>query len=549
MKKILYTAFYFCSALLLNSCIGDLDQYPHEDETSSTIYTNAENYKAVLGKIYAAMVTTGQEKGGDPDLSSNSGQDYMRCFFNLQECGTDEVASTWLSGDNVSGLTYLSWDANDPWVSDMYYRIYYNIALCNEFLRNATDEKLAEFNEQDQTEIRHYRAEARFMRALFYYHAMDLFRNIPFVTENDPTVGYLPPRYTSAQIFSYIESELNAITNDMLSKGDCPYGRASQGAAYTLLAKLYLNAEVYIETSKSQSFTFAASANPICYQGATPIFVDSEPDTWNMDPILLEQAICDRMKQTGLKPKAILPVHLYGTPARMNEICDIASRYGIPVVEDAAEAMGAVYNGRYCGTFGQYGIFSFNGNKMITTSGGGALLCHTEEEAQRVKFYATQAREPFPWYQHEQIGYNYRLSNVSAGIGRGQMRVVDNHIAHRRAIHRLYTELLAGLPGITVVEPKKSTIFLPNYWLTTIKVDSNETSFSALQLMQHLAKADIETRPLWKPLHLQPVFSSSPTYVNGVSEALFNCGLCLPSGSMMTCEDVMRVADAIRSMR
>ena len=253
-----------------------------------------------------------------------------------------------------------------------------------------------------------------------------------------------------------------------------------------------------------QSFTFAASANPICYQGATPIFVDSEPDTWNMDPILLEQAICDRMKQTGLKPKAILPVHLYGTPARMNEICDIASRYGIPVVEDAAEAMGAVYDGRYCGTFGQYGIFSFNGNK---------------------------------------------LSNVSAGIGRGQMRVVDNHIAHRRAIHRLYTELLAGLPGITVVEPKKSTMFLPNYWLTTIKVDSNETSFSALQLMQHLAKADIETRPLWKPLHLQPVFSSSPTYVNGVSEALFNCGLCLPSGSMMTCEDVMRVADAIRSMR
>ena len=166
-----------------------------------------------------------------------------------------------------------------------------------------------------------------------------------------------------------------------------------------------------------------------------------------------------------------------------------------------------------------------------------------------MKFYATQAREPFPWYQHEQIGYNYRLSNVSAGIGRGQMRVVDNHIAHRRAIHRLYTELLAGLPGITVVEPKKSTIFLPNYWLTTIKVDSNETSFSALQLMQHLAKAAIEPRPLWKPLHLHPVFSSSPTYVNGVSEALFNCGLCLPSGSMMTCEDVMRVADAIRSMR
>ena len=192
MKKIFYTAFYFCSALLMSSCIGDLDQYPHEEETSSTIYTSAANYKAVLGKIYAAMVTTGQEKNGDNDLSSNSGQDYMRCFFNLQECGTDEVASTWLSGDNVTGLTYLSWDANDPWVSDMYYRIYYNIALCNEFLRNATDEKIAQFTDQEQTEIRIYRAEARFMRALFYYHALDLFRNIPFVTEkNKKIIGVL----------------------------------------------------------------------------------------------------------------------------------------------------------------------------------------------------------------------------------------------------------------------------------------------------------------------------------------------------------------------
>ena len=248
MKKIFYTALYFCSALLMSSCIGDLDQYPHEEETSSTIYTSAANYKAVLGKIYATMVTTGQEKNGDNDLSSNSGQDYMRCFFNLQECGTDEVASTWLSGDNVTGLTYLSWDANDPWVSDMYYRIYYNIALCNEFLRNATDEKIAQFTDQEQTEIRIYRAEARFMRALFYYHALDLFRNIPFVTENDPLVGYLPPRYTAQQIFDYIESELNAIKDEMLNKANCPYGRASQGAAYTLLAKLYLNAEVYTGT-------------------------------------------------------------------------------------------------------------------------------------------------------------------------------------------------------------------------------------------------------------------------------------------------------------
>lgn len=298
-----------------------------------------------------------------------------------------------------------------------------------------------------------------------------------------------------------------------------------------------------------QSFTFAASANPICYQGAIPIFVDSEPDTWNMDPVLLEQAICDRMEQTGRKPKAIVPVHLYGTPARMNEICGIAARYGIPVVEDAAEAMGSVYDGRYCGTFGQYGVFSFNGNKMITTSGGGALLCRTEEEARRVKFYATQAREPYPWYQHEQIGYNYRLSNVSAGIGRGQMRVLDQHIARRRSIHRLYVEQLAGLPGITVVEPKSSTPFLPNYWLTTIKVDNEEADFSAACLSRHLDEADIETRPLWKPLHLQPVFSSCPAYVSGVSEAQFNCGLCLPSGPMVTDEDVMRVVDEIRNVR
>lgn len=251
MKKIFYTAFYVCSVLLMSSCLGDLDQFPHEDKTSSSIYTSAANYRAVLGKIYAAMVTTGQEKGGgNQDLSSNSGQDYMRCFFNLQECGTDEVASTWLSGDNVTGLTYLSWDANDPWVSDMYYRIYYNIALCNEFLRNAKDDKIAQFTEAEQQDLRHYRAEARFMRALFYYHALDLFRNIPFVTENDPTAGYLPPRYTAAQVFQFIESELTGITGDLLDKADCPYGRASKGAAYTLLAKLYLNAEVYINTPK-----------------------------------------------------------------------------------------------------------------------------------------------------------------------------------------------------------------------------------------------------------------------------------------------------------
>ena len=251
MKKIIYTLSLFISAFLITSCVGDLDQYPHEETTSSSVYTTAANYKAVLGKLYTSFVTTGQEKGGgNSDMSSNSGQDYMRCFFNLQECGTDELASTWLSGDKVSDLTYLSWDANDPWVSDMYYRIYYNIALCNEFLRNATDSKIGSFTEQEQADIRHYRAEARFLRSLFYFHAMDFFRNIPFVDENTPVSSYIPPRYTSAQIFSFIESELKNIDGDLLSKDECEYGRASKGAAYTLLAKLYLNAEVYTGQSK-----------------------------------------------------------------------------------------------------------------------------------------------------------------------------------------------------------------------------------------------------------------------------------------------------------
>lgn len=298
-----------------------------------------------------------------------------------------------------------------------------------------------------------------------------------------------------------------------------------------------------------QSFTFAASANPICYQGATPIFVDSEPGTWNMDPALMECAILDRLAQTGRMPKAIIPVHLYGTPARMDEILAIASCYGIPVVEDAAEAMGSLYGGRYCGTIGHYGILSFNGNKMITTSGGGALICRTKEEAEWVKFYATQAREPFPYYRHERIGYNYRLSNVSAGIGRGQMQVVDEHIARRRAIHALYAELLKAVPGITVTEPESDTEFLPNYWLTTIKVDSTEAGFTAAQLGERMNEADIETRPLWNPMHLQPVFSSSPAYINGVSEAQFACGLCLPSGPMVTDEDVERVVKVIKTIK
>lgn len=296
-----------------------------------------------------------------------------------------------------------------------------------------------------------------------------------------------------------------------------------------------------------QSFTFAASANPIVYQGATPVFVDSEPGTWNMDPELLRQAIDDRLRTTGKLPKAIIPVHLYGTPARMDEINSVASAYGIPVVEDAAEALGSEYNGRYCGTFGTYGALSFNGNKMITTSGGGALICPDEESARRVKFYATQARENFPYYQHEQIGYNYRLSNISAGIGRGQMYVLNEHIARRRAIHELYVEKLKNTPGITVMQPRSNVDLHPNYWLSTILVNPQEAGFTYQELSARLTAADIESRPLWKPMHLQPVFAKAPAYVNGVSETLFVQGLCLPSGPMVTDEDVNRIVEIIKN--
>ena len=295
-----------------------------------------------------------------------------------------------------------------------------------------------------------------------------------------------------------------------------------------------------------QSFTFAASANPVVYQGAIPVFVDSEPDTWNMDPELLRQAIDDRLHVTGKLPKAIIPVHLYGTPARMNEIRSVAAAYGIPVLEDAAEAIGSEYDGQYCGALGTYGALSFNGNKMITTSGGGALICPDEESARRVKFYATQARENFPYYQHEKIGYNYRLSNISAGVGRGQMYVLDEHIARRRAIHELYVEKLKNTPGITVMQPRSTVDSRPNYWLSTILVNPQEAGFTWQELSARLTAADIESRPLWKPMHLQPVFANTPRYVNGVSEALFAQGLCLPSGPLVTDEDVDRIVEIIK---
>ena len=293
-----------------------------------------------------------------------------------------------------------------------------------------------------------------------------------------------------------------------------------------------------------QSFTFAASANPVVYQGATPVFIDSEPGTWNMDPNLLEDAIKDRMAK-GKKPKAIIPVYLYGMPAYIDQILEIANRYEIPVLEDAAEGFGSRYKGQVCGTFGEYGVMSFNGNKMITTSGGGALICPNEETAKRILFFATQAREPLPYYQHEHIGYNYRMSNICAGIGRGQMTIANDHLAHHIHAKDRYVEGLADVEGITVhVAPED--YMEPNYWLNTIIVEPDKFGMDYDQLRQKLDADNIESRPLWKPMHMQPVYKDAPAYVNGVSEELFSKGLCLPSGPMVTDEDFEYIIDNIK---
>lgn len=297
-----------------------------------------------------------------------------------------------------------------------------------------------------------------------------------------------------------------------------------------------------------QSFTFSASANPIAYQGATPVFVDSEGDTWNMDPELLEMAIKDRLEKTGRLPKAIIPVHLYGMPGRMDEIMEVANRYGIPVLEDSAEALGSEYKGRKCGTFGEFAALSFNGNKMITTSGGGALVCPCEERAKRALFYATQAREQAPHYQHEKIGYNYRMSNICAGIGRGQMFVLEEHVARRREIHDLYVRLLDGVKGVKVMWQPEGGDFNSNYWLTCITVEPEVTGFTREDVRLALDADNIESRPLWKPMHLQPVFKNAPFYGNGTSERLFEIGLCLPSGPTLTNQDVERVVQVVKQL-
>ena len=319
----------------------------------------------------------------------------------------------------------------------------------------------------------------------------------------------------------------------------------SSGTAAIHLALILLGVQADDEVI-CQSFTFIASAYPIVYLGAKPVFVDSETDTWNMDPALLEEAIQDRLHQTGKLPKAIIVVHLYGMPAKMAEIRMIADKYEIPVVEDAAEALGSVLNGQKCGSFGDFGIFSFNGNKIITTSGGGALVCRTEEQAQRAKFFATQARDQAAHYQHSHIGYNYRMSNICAGIGRGQMLVLDEHIIRRREIHQLYTNLLKDTPGISVMQPPTSD-YEPNCWLACILIDSQSAGKSRENIRLKMETNNIETRPLWKPLHLQPVFAGATVYVNGTSEHLFDAGLCLPTGSMLKDNDIERVSDIIKN--
>ena len=330
-----------------------------------------------------------------------------------------------------------------------------------------------------------------------------------------------------------------------------------------------------------QSFTFCASSHPITYLGATPVFVDSEEETWNMDPDLLEEAIKDRIAKTGKKPKAIVPVALYGMPYRIDRIMEIADRYGIPVVEDAAEGFGSRFGGQVLGTFGRYGVLSFNGNKMITTSGGGALITPDEDSWREIMMYATQYRESYPYYQHEKIGYNYRMSNICAGIGRGQMTVVNDHLAHHKHVQALYEQLLADVSGITVHKQPSTGEYDSNFWLCTItlapslRIKGQENAYKTVvkgavggaagvihmassattdcqpndnveAMRVFLDAAGIEARPVWKPMHKQPVYKNAPAYVNGVSEAVFKVGMCLPAGPYVTDDDVKYIVETIK---
>ena len=379
------------------------------------------------------------------------------------------------------------------------------------------------------------------------------------------------------------ESDLADMANSK-SDGSEPLDRKvvclSSGTAAVHLALIACGVKAGDEVLV-QSFTFCASSHPITYLGAKPVFIDSERDTWNMDPELLEKAIVDRKEKTGKYPKAIIPVALYGMPYDCEKIMTIADKYGIPVIEDAAEGMGSRFDSQVLGTFGRYGVLSFNGNKMITTSGGGALICRNPEDANEIMWYATQARDAYPYYEHTAIGYNYRMSNVCAGIGRGQMTVLDDHISHHKHVQQLYRELLADVPGVTLHDQPKDPRYDSNFWLCAATIDSSvrivgqenaykeviktavggaagvikavDRAVTACQpndnveaLRVFMLEKKVECRPVWKPMHKQPVYADAAAYVNGVSEEIFKVGFCLPAGPVVTDEDVRYIVDCIK---
>ncbi len=333
------------------------------------------------------------------------------------------------------------------------------------------------------------------------------------------------------------EKDLESFLNE-----DVYVAALSSGTAAIHLGLILLGIQAGDEVI-CQSFTFSASANPILYLGATPVFIDSEKDTWNMCPIALEQAIVDRISK-GKKPKAIIPVHLYGMPFKVDELKAIAEKYQIPILEDSAEALGSAYKGKKCGTFGDIGVLSFNGNKIITTSGGGAVVAHSNNVKEKAVFLATQARDNAPHYQHSEVGYNYRLSNICAGIGRGQMEVLEKHVNFRREMHDFYVSFFKGIEGVSVSQEPNGD-FHSNFWLTSIVIDSERLGKIREDLRLALEAENIESRPLWKPMHLQPIFSNYPYYGGKVSETLFENGLCLPSGSNLTAEDRERISGAL----
>jgi len=340
---------------------------------------------------------------------------------------------------------------------------------------------------------------------------------------------------------------VNGFEEDLEKFLDADVQVAALSAGTAALHLALIECEVgYGDEVICQTMTFSASANPIAYQGAIPVFVDSELDTWNMCPIALKDAINDRVAK-GKKPKAIIVVHLYGMPAKMDEILEIANEFAIPVIEDAAEALGSTYKGKACGTFGKFGVLSFNGNKIITTSGGGALVCHSKEDKDKAVFLSTQARDDAPHYQHSHIGYNYRMSNICAGVGRGQMEVLVNRVEARRAMTDFYIDLFSGYKGVKVFTAPSSD-FYSNHWLAAITIEPDEAGITREHLRLALLELNIESRPLWKPMHLQPVFEGTPYYGAKVAEELFDKGLCLPSGSNLTDTERGRIKSAMENI-